>query len=49
MRVGDVAALSPRLSLLAAGAAAIAAPDEQASGLFEPALAIHASTGGPLT
>jgi hypothetical protein len=40
MRVGDVAALSPWLALLAGGAAAIAAPDEQASGLFEAALTI---------
>jgi DNA-binding CsgD family transcriptional regulator len=40
MRADDVAALSPRLALLAAGAAAIAAPDDEASGLFETALTI---------
>jgi len=40
MRTDDVAKLSPRLALLAAGAAAIAAPDDQASGLFETALTI---------
>jgi len=40
MRTDDVAKLSPRLALLAAGAEAIAAPDDQASGLFETALTI---------
>ena len=40
MRTDDVAALSPRLALLAAGAAAIAAPDDSATGLFEAALTI---------
>jgi DNA-binding CsgD family transcriptional regulator len=40
MRADDVAVLSPRLALLAAGAAAIAAPDQQAAGLFETALTI---------
>ena len=40
MRTDDVAVLSPRLALLAAGAAAIAAPDDEASGLFETALTI---------
>jgi DNA-binding CsgD family transcriptional regulator len=40
MRADDVAALSPRLALLAAGAAAIAAPDDKAAALFEEALTI---------
>jgi len=40
MRTDDVVKLSPRLALLAAGAEAIAAPDDQASGLFETALTI---------
>jgi DNA-binding CsgD family transcriptional regulator/tetratricopeptide (TPR) repeat protein len=40
MGADDIAALSPRLALLAAGAAAIAAPDRQADGLFEAAFTI---------
>jgi DNA-binding CsgD family transcriptional regulator len=40
MRDADIAAISPRLALLAAGAGAIAAPDGSAPGLFEAALAI---------
>ena len=40
IRTEDVASLSPRLALLAAGAAAIAAPDDSATGLFETALTI---------
>ncbi len=40
MRIDDVAALSPRLALLAAGATAIAAPDEASTVLFEEALTI---------
>jgi hypothetical protein len=40
MRASGVAALSTRLALLAAEAAAITAPDDQANGLFEAALTI---------
>jgi DNA-binding CsgD family transcriptional regulator len=40
MRDAGIAALSPRLALLASGSAAIAAPDDSAPGLFEEALAI---------
>jgi DNA-binding CsgD family transcriptional regulator/tetratricopeptide (TPR) repeat protein len=40
MRADNIAALSSRLALLASGAAAIAAPDQRAAGLFEAALAI---------
>ncbi len=40
IRAENVAALSSRVALLAAGAAAIAAPDEAATGLFEQALMI---------
>ena len=40
MRDVGVAAISPRLALLAGGSAAIAAPDGSALGLFEEALAI---------
>lgn len=47
MRSSEVAALSPRLALLAAGAAAIAAPDDRASGLFETALAIPGTDPWP--
>jgi ATP/maltotriose-dependent transcriptional regulator MalT len=39
----DIAALSPRLALLAAAAAAIAAPHPQALNLFQQALAIRGS------
>ena len=38
MREAGIAALSPRLAILAAGSAAIAADDEQAPALFEQAL-----------
>jgi DNA-binding CsgD family transcriptional regulator len=40
MRDADVAALSPRLALLATASEAITAPDDLAPGLFEKALAI---------
>ena len=40
MRDAGIAAISPRLALLAAGSQAIAAPDDSALGLFEEALAI---------
>lgn len=39
MREADLSAISPRLSLIVAGAAALAAPGDQARGLFETALA----------
>jgi DNA-binding CsgD family transcriptional regulator len=40
LRDADIAAMSPRLALLACGSAAIAAPAASATGLFEEALAI---------
>jgi len=40
LRQAGIAAISPRLALLAGGAEAIAAPDGSALGLFEEALAI---------
>ena len=40
MREADIAALSPRLAILAAGSAAIAADDEHAPALFEEALSL---------
>jgi hypothetical protein len=40
LRDAGIAAISPRLALLAAGSAAIAAPDGEASELFDRALAI---------
>lgn len=40
MREADIAAVSPRLALLANGSAAIAAPDDSATELFEDALAV---------
>jgi len=40
LRQAGVAAISPRLALLAGGSQAIAAPDDSALGLFEEALAI---------
>ena len=40
MRDAHIAAISPRLALLAAGSQAIAAPDRSAPGLFEEAVAI---------
>jgi DNA-binding CsgD family transcriptional regulator/tetratricopeptide (TPR) repeat protein len=47
MHNDDVAALSPRLALLAAGAAAIAAPGSEAGGLFETALTIPGTDRWP--
>ena len=40
MREAGLPAVSPRLALLTAGSAAMAAPEDQAAGLFEEALAI---------
>ena len=40
MRDADIAAISPRLALLAAGSEAIATPDGNGLGLFEEGLAI---------
>jgi DNA-binding CsgD family transcriptional regulator/tetratricopeptide (TPR) repeat protein len=40
MREGNIAGLSPRIALLVAGSAAIAAPDDSARRLFEQTLAI---------
>ena len=40
MRDAGIAAISPRLALLAAGSEAITAPDDLAPGLFEKALAV---------
>ncbi|MEW2290788.1 AAA family ATPase [Streptomyces sp. NPDC047841] len=40
MREDGISALSPRLALLAAGSAAMAAPDSTATALFEKALAV---------
>ena len=40
MRDADIATISPRLALIAAGTAALAAPGDQARDLFEEALAI---------
>lgn len=40
MREVDIAAVSPRLALLANGSAAIAAPEDRATELFEQALAV---------
>jgi DNA-binding CsgD family transcriptional regulator len=40
MRYADIAALSPRLALLATASEAITAPDDLAPGLFEKALAV---------
>ena len=47
MRDAGLAALSPRLALLASGSAAIAAPDDSAPGLFEEALAIPGADRWP--
>jgi DNA-binding CsgD family transcriptional regulator len=47
MRDADIAALSPRLALLAAGSAAIAAPDHLAAGLFADALALPGTDRWP--
>jgi DNA-binding CsgD family transcriptional regulator len=47
MRAADIAAISPRLALLAAGAGAIAAPDGSAPALFEAALAIPGADSFP--
>ena len=46
-RDAGIAALSPRLALLAGGSAAIAAPDDSAPGLFEEALAIPGARRWP--
>jgi DNA-binding CsgD family transcriptional regulator len=43
MREAGITACSPRLALVYAGSAAIAAPDEEAADLFEEALAIEGS------
>jgi DNA-binding CsgD family transcriptional regulator len=40
MRAAGLPAVSPRLALLTAGSAAMAAPEDQAAGLFEEALAV---------
>ena len=47
MRDAGLAALSPRLALLASGSAAIAATDDSAPGLFEEALAIPGADRWP--
>jgi DNA-binding CsgD family transcriptional regulator len=47
MRDAGIAALSPRLALLAAGSAAIAAPDHLAAGLFADALALPGADRWP--
>lgn len=47
MREAGIAALSPRLALLAAGSAAVAAPGTSALGLFEEALAIPGADRWP--
>lgn len=47
MRQAGIAAVSPRLALLTAGSAAIAAPDDQAAALFEEALAIPGTERWP--
>ena len=47
MRDAGIAAISPRLALIAAGAGALAAPGDQARGLFEEALAIPETSQWP--
>ncbi|MGW7544296.1 AAA family ATPase [Streptomyces sp. NPDC054770] len=47
MRQAGIAAVSPRLALLTAGSAAIAAPADQATALFEEALAIPGTERWP--
>jgi DNA-binding CsgD family transcriptional regulator len=47
MREANIAAMSPRLALIAAGSAAIAAQDDAAVGLFEEALAIPGTDRWP--
>ncbi|WP_433920393.1 AAA family ATPase [Streptomyces canus] len=47
MREAGVAALSPRLALLVAGSAALVAPDDDAVGCFEQALAVPAAQDWP--
>jgi hypothetical protein len=47
MRDADLAAISPRLALLSAGSAAIAASDVEAPGLFEQALAVPGAERWP--
>jgi DNA-binding CsgD family transcriptional regulator len=47
MREADLGAISPRLALIVAGAAALAAPASQARGLFETALATRGADQWP--
>ena len=47
LQAANIAALSPRLALLAAGAAAIAAPRDSAGELFEEALATRGADAWP--
>jgi len=47
IQAANIAALSPRLALLAAGSAAIAAPQDSAGGRFEEALAIPGTDAWP--
>ncbi|MET9457469.1 AAA family ATPase [Streptomyces canus] len=47
MREAGVAALSPRLALLVAGSAALVAPDDDAVGCFEQALAVPGAQDWP--
>lgn len=47
MRDADVAAISPRLALTAAGSAAMAAPDAAAGGLFAAAIAVPGADRWP--
>jgi DNA-binding CsgD family transcriptional regulator len=47
IQAANIAALSPRFALLAAGSAAIAAPEDSAAGLFEEALAIPGADAWP--
>jgi DNA-binding CsgD family transcriptional regulator len=49
MREADIASLSPRLALLSAGSAAIAAPGDSALQLFEDALATPEAEQWPFT
>ncbi|MDX2546261.1 AAA family ATPase [Streptomyces sp. WI04-05B] len=47
LREAGVAALSPRLALLVAGSAALVAPDDEAVGCFEQALAVPGARDWP--
>jgi DNA-binding CsgD family transcriptional regulator len=47
MRDADIGAISPRLALVVTGASALAAPADQARGLFEGALAIPGTSQWP--